>query len=105
MKIDSAPQGATIYIGDKACGAVGVTPWSGKLPNGTLHGDHRGTGLRAGNPDVQRRASSTSVQELFVPLVKKAEPPRIDVRADADKNVFGASVRSTVSRRVRSRCC
>ena len=32
------------------------------------------------------------MQELFVPLVKKPEPPQIDVRADADKNMFGATV-------------
>ena len=36
VKIDSAPQGAAIYVGDKACGAVGATPWTGKLPKGSL---------------------------------------------------------------------
>ena len=35
VKIDSAPQGATIYIGDKSCGALGATPYSGSLPAGT----------------------------------------------------------------------
>src|ERR1700755_3610272 len=34
VKIDSAPQGAAIYINDKACPAIGVTPWEGKLNNG-----------------------------------------------------------------------
>ena len=46
----------------------------------------------------RRRASSTvaavrKTQELFVPLVKKADPPKIDVKADADpKGVAGAQV-------------
>jgi hypothetical protein len=31
VKIDSAPQGAAVYINDKACPPVGVTPWEGKL--------------------------------------------------------------------------
>ena len=30
VKIDSAPPGAPIYVGDKTC-QVGVTPWEGKL--------------------------------------------------------------------------
>ena len=28
VKIDSAPQGAAIYVGDKACGAIGATKCS-----------------------------------------------------------------------------
>ena len=36
VKIDSAPQGATVYIGDKACGPVGNTPWTGKLNKGDV---------------------------------------------------------------------
>lgn len=32
VTIDSYPPGATIYINHKDCGAVGKTPWDGKLP-------------------------------------------------------------------------
>lgn len=91
VKIDSAPQGATVYIGDKACGAVGVTPWTGKLINGNLPV----TIEAAGYEPVMRTFTVGKLkkrQDLFVPLVKKSEPPRIDVRADADKNVNGATV-------------
>lgn len=91
VKIDSAPQGAAIYIGDKACGAVGATPWTGKLPNG----DHAVTIEAPGyDPAVRyfKVAKLRKQQELFVPLVKKKEPPKIDVRADADRNVYGATV-------------
>ncbi len=34
VKIDSAPPGAPIYIGDKTC-QIGVTPWEGKLNKAT----------------------------------------------------------------------
>jgi hypothetical protein len=37
-------------------------------------------------------AKVRKTQEMFVPLVKKLDPPKIDVRADADKNMFGATI-------------
>jgi len=91
VKIDSAPQGAMVYIGDKACGAVGVTPWSGKLLNGSFPVTVEAAGY---DPAIKTFTVGKlkKVQELFVPLVKKQDPPKIDVRADADKNVYGATV-------------
>ncbi|MGE0871244.1 MAG: PEGA domain-containing protein [Kofleriaceae bacterium] len=91
VKIDSAPPGAVIYIGDKACGAIGATPWSGALPAGTMAVILEATGYEPATRTF-KVAKVRKVQELFVPLVKKQDPPRIDVRADADKNVFGATV-------------
>jgi len=91
VKIDSAPQGAAIYINDKACPPVGVTPWSGKLNNGDYT-----VILEAPGYDLATRpfkvAKVRKTQEMFVPLVKKLDPPKIDVRADADKNMFGATI-------------
>lgn len=91
VKIDSAPPGATVYLGGKECGPSGVTPWAGTMVNGSytilveLEGYQPGT-----KPFTVKR--TRTVQELFVPLVKKLDPPRIDVRADADKNLFGAQL-------------
>ena len=91
VQIDSAPQGAAIYVGSKDCPAVGVTPWSGKLNNGNLTIIVEAPGYEpASKPFAVVR--SRKVQQLFVPLVKKQDPPKIDVRADADKNMFGAQV-------------
>ncbi len=91
VKIDSAPPGATIYINDKSC-AVGTTPWSGKL----LAGDNAVIVELNGYELANRTfkiVRSRKVQELFVPLVKKAEPPKIEIKADADpKGVAGAQV-------------
>lgn len=91
VKIDSAPQGATIYINDKSC-PIGNTPWTGKLSKGAntviieIAGYEPAT--KTFNVAAVRRT-----QELFVPLVKKADPPKIVVKADADpKGVGGANV-------------
>src|ERR1043165_2407366 len=91
VKIDAAPQGAAVYINDKSCPPVGVTPWEGKLNSGdyTVIVEAPGYDL-ATRPFKVRQLRKA--QEMFVPLVKKLDPPRIDVRADADKNVFGATI-------------
>jgi hypothetical protein len=91
VKIDSAPQGATIYVGDKSCGAIGVTPYNGSLAAGTYPVIIELDGYEPGNRSL-KVAKLRTVQELFVQLVKQAEPPRIDVRADADNNLYGAQV-------------
>jgi len=91
VRIDSAPPGATVYLGRKDCGPVGVTPWAGRVHNGT----YTVIVELEGYDPAQREfkiVRSRREQSLFVPLVKKQAPPRIDVRADADKNVFGAQV-------------
>lgn len=91
VKIDSAPQGAAVYIGTKDCAAVGVTPWTGTMLNGDFT-----VIIEAPGYEPQTKAfkvvRSRKSQDLFVPLVKKQDPPKIDVRADADKNMFGAIV-------------
>ncbi len=91
VRVDSAPPGATVYIDKKECGPVGVTPWAGQLVNGT----YQVIVELDGYTPAQQALSvvrSRKEQAVFVPLVKKQDPPRIDVRADADKNVFGATV-------------
>jgi hypothetical protein len=91
VKIDSAPPGAAVYINDKSCPPVGVTPWEGKLNNGDYTVILEAPGYdQATRPFKVARVRKT--QEMFIPLVKKLEPPKIDVRADADKNLFGATI-------------
>jgi hypothetical protein len=91
VKIDSAPQGAAIYLDDKACPAVGVTPWEGKLAYGTYTVIVEAPGYDPANRPL-RVLRVRKTQELYIPMVKKLDPPKIDVRADADKNMFGATV-------------
>jgi hypothetical protein len=88
VKIDSAPQGATIYLGSTNCPPVGVTPWTGKVNRGEytvileLPGYDRST-------KPFKVAAVRKQQELFVPLVKK---PQVEIRPDADPNLVGAQV-------------
>ncbi|MBV8763114.1 MAG: PEGA domain-containing protein [Deltaproteobacteria bacterium] len=91
VKIDSAPQGAPIYIGDKTC-QIGTTPYEGKLNKGdyTVIIDTPGYETATKTFHV---AALRKQQELFVPLVKKADPPKVDIKADADpKGMAGATV-------------
>lgn len=88
VKIDSAPPGASIYLGSKQCPPIGVTPWSGKLNKG----DFTVIIDAPGYEQAQRQfkvAAVRNTQELFVPLVRK---PQIEIRSDADPNVIGAAV-------------
>ena len=91
VKIDSAPQGAAVYIGSKDCAAVGVTPWTGNMLNGDFTIIVEAPGYEPASKPF-KVVRSRKAQEMFVPLVKKQDPPKIDIRADADKNMFGALI-------------
>jgi hypothetical protein len=91
VKIDSAPQGAPIYIGDKTC-QIGVTPWEGKLNKASYTIIIETPGYESASKTFVV-AALRKQQELFVPLVKKADPPKLDIRVDADpKGMAGATV-------------
>jgi hypothetical protein len=91
VKIDSAPQGAPIYIGDKSC-QIGTTPWQGKLNKGDYQVIIDTPGYEPATK-LFHVAAYRKQQELFVPLIKKADPPKIDIKADADpKGMAGATV-------------
>src|SRR5262245_39767440 len=91
VKVDSAPPGATVYIDRKELGPVGVTPWTAKLAKGDYTIILELDGYQPAQKAI-KVARTRKLQEQFIPLIKKLDPPRIDVRADADKNIFGATV-------------
>jgi hypothetical protein len=91
VRIDSAPPGATVYIDKKELGAVGVTPWETKLLDQSYTIILELEGYELGQKTI-KIARSRKRQDTFIPLVKKLDPPRIDVRSDADSSVFGATV-------------
>jgi hypothetical protein len=88
VKIDSAPTGATVYLGSKQCPAVGVTPWSGSLGKGDVTVVIEATGFEPAQRTF-KVAAVRKLQELFVPLTRR---PQIEIRADADPNLIGATV-------------
>lgn len=88
VKIDSTPQGAAVYIGDKACGPVGNTPWTGKLNKGNVQVIIEIAGYA---PEVKtfKVAALRKVQTLFVPLNRQ---PQIEISTSSDPNLVGAQV-------------
>lgn len=88
VRIDSAPQGATVKVDGTA---VGVTPYSGSLTKGkhTIVLELAGYDTATVVMNVLR---TKKLQEKFIPLVKQAVPPRIEITTAADQNVFDAEV-------------
>lgn len=91
VRIDSAPQQAAIFIGDESAGIVGYTPWEGRMNKGDWKVIIKKDGYEPAERVINIKRTR-KLQETFVPLVKKDDPAKIDVRADADKNAFNASV-------------
>lgn len=91
VRIDSAPQQATIYLEDKQYGVFARTPWEGRLQQGSWKVIIEKEGYEP-QERTFKVARKRATQDVFVPLVKKVDPAQIDVRADADKNAFGAEV-------------
>lgn len=89
--VDSTPQGAAVYIDKKENGQVGVTPWAGSLTKGKHTIILEIAGYETATK-VVTIARTRKQQDFFIPMVKKPDPPKIDIRADADQNVFGATV-------------
>jgi len=89
VKIDSSPTGATLYLGDRTCGVVARTPWSGSVQAGPMVVILE---LNGYDPLVRTLAvAGGSSAELFVPL-QRIEIGGIEVRADADPQVAGAPI-------------
>src|SRR5688572_30676309 len=70
VKIDSSPQGAAVYIGEKACGPVGNTPWTGKLNKGDVTVIIETSGYQQ-ETKTFKVGAVRKVQTLFVPLTKQ----------------------------------
>jgi len=88
VKIDSAPQGATIYIESKQCPSIGVTPWTGKLTNATYTVIIEQVGYEAATKTF--KVGKLSKQQVLSATLTRQ--PQIEIRADADKNLIGATV-------------
>jgi hypothetical protein len=73
VKINSAPQGATIFLNGKSAPPLGVTPWSGRVEPGEYTVLLEAPGYE---PDSRgfKVVEEGHLQELFAPLVKKPEP-------------------------------
>lgn len=71
VKIDSAPQGATITLA-AGCPPLGLTPWEGKLDTGRYTVTLQAPGYETATRPF-KVARVRKLQELFVPLIKKPD--------------------------------
>src|SRR5262249_42468495 len=82
-KVDSAPPRPTVYIDSKDFAPVGTTPWTKTtMPDGSFLLIVELEGYEPVQKQI-KIVKSRKLQEIFIPLAKKIDPPRIDVRADA----------------------
>src|SRR5688500_276989 len=88
VKIDSSPQGAAVYIGDKARGPVGNTPWTGKLNKG----DFPVTLENAGYQPESKTFKVAAVRKQQVLFVAMTRQPSIEISPAADPNLIGAAL-------------
>jgi hypothetical protein len=91
VRIDSAPQQATIYLDDKSHGPVGRTPWQGRLQKG----DWTIILEKDGYEPTERQfrvVRTRQLQEAFVSLREKAQPARLEITGASDPNTVGAEV-------------
>ncbi|MBA3541450.1 MAG: PEGA domain-containing protein [Deltaproteobacteria bacterium] len=92
VKIDSVPPGAIVFTnGDKANCSLGTTPWTGNLAAGEWTIGFEAPGYEPFKK-VFKVAKVRAVQEMFAPLVRLPNPPKIDIQASADPNLAGAAV-------------
>lgn len=89
VKIDGNPIGATIYLGSKACPAVGRTPWSGRLAAGPVNVilDHQGY-----EPETQTLTVMPKRTTSVFMILQRTNAGTVEVKADADPNVAGVAV-------------
>jgi hypothetical protein len=86
VKVDSTPSGATVYIGDRSCGIVGTTPWSGLLNAGPaiVILEKEGHGAMTRNID----GKTARALKLLLPKASTS----VGISSQADKNVEGAKL-------------
>lgn len=90
VRIDSVPPQASVIHTTKNC-LLGVTPWTGKLENGNVSITVTKEGYEPSMRSITVRRTRRQQDHMFA-LVKKPDPPKVEVRADADNNVFNAQV-------------
>ena len=89
VTIDSQPSGAVVYLGDKACGAVGTTPWTGKLAAGPVIVIFERHSYVAQTKTFEIAAKP---KQTLTTSLARTNVGTVSVVADADPNVNDAEV-------------
>ena len=91
VRIDSTPPQAAIILDKEGC-VLGYTPWEGKLARGNVAFTIKKDGYQPFRRsfDVKRTRKVQSVPAIT--LVALPDPPKLEVTASADQNVFNAQI-------------
>lgn len=88
VRIESSPAGATVYLDDKAHGAVGTAPVTLQL----VKGPYRVLLELAGHRSTDQIVTVDKAQAFLFHLEKAARPAVIDIRPSGDESARGAGI-------------
>jgi PEGA domain len=91
VRIESTPPQAAIVLDREGC-ILGYTPWEGKLERGTIAFTLEKDGFEPAKRSFEIRRTRKLQQAPMVALVEIPDPPKVEITANADQNVFNAQV-------------
>jgi hypothetical protein len=91
VRIESTPPQAAIVLDREGC-ILGYTPWEGKLERGSLAFTLEKDGFEPAKRTFEIRRTRKLQQAPMVALIEIPDPPKVEVTANADQNVFNAQV-------------
>lgn len=91
VRIDSIPPQAAIILDREGC-VLGYTPWEGKLARGTLNVTIKKDGFHPMKRSFEVKRTRRVQTVPMTALVAVPDPPKLEVTANADQNVFNAQI-------------
>lgn len=91
VRIESMPAQAAIVLDKEGC-VLGYTPWEGKLERGNVAFTIEKEGFEPAKRTFNVRRTRRVQPVPMVPLIAIPDPPKVEVTANADQNVFNAQV-------------
>jgi hypothetical protein len=91
VRIDSMPPQAAIILDSENC-VLGYTPWEGKLARGNVAFTIKKDGYQPFKRSFEVRRTRKVQTVPTIALVALPDPPKLEVTANADQNVFNAEI-------------
>ncbi|HWN67692.1 MAG TPA: PEGA domain-containing protein [Haliangium sp.] len=91
VRIESMPPQAAIVLDREGC-ILGYTPWEGKLDRGTVAFTLEKDGFEPAKRSFDIRRTRRLQTVPAVALIVIPDPPKVEITASADQNVFNAQV-------------
>jgi hypothetical protein len=91
VRIDSVPPQASIILDSENC-VLGTTPWEGKLARGNIAFTIKKDGYQPFKRSFEVRRTRKVQTVPVITLIALPDPPKLEVTANADQNVFNAQI-------------